>query len=52
MAKNILKASKTRKARFTPNMKNFETSLSYEGLKLKEADRYLTVAELKQKYAR
>ncbi|PWW37014.1 hypothetical protein DFO83_106157 [Idiomarina loihiensis] len=52
MTNAILKTSKTRKARFTPNMKNFETSLSYEGLKLKEANRHLTVAELKQKYAR
>ena len=52
MTNAILKTSKTRKTRFTPNMKNFEISLSYEGLKLKEANRHLTVSELKQKYAR
>jgi hypothetical protein len=38
-----------RKAKFTPKMENFRTSLMYEGLTLKNNQ---SIAALKRKYAR
>ena len=40
------------KAKFTPKMDNYKTSLGYEGLTLKPADENLSIEELKRKYAR
>ena len=40
------------KTRFTPNLENFKTSLSYEGLVFKEKSKTHSIAELKRKYAR
>ncbi len=44
--------STPRKTKFTPNVENFKTSLSYEGLTLKEKSKTQSIAELKRKYAR
>ncbi|MBM7073939.1 hypothetical protein JQC92_18185 [Shewanella sp. 202IG2-18] len=41
-----------KKSGFKPKMKNFKTSLSYEGLTLKDSDKDLTIDELKRLYAR
>ncbi|WP_197414310.1 hypothetical protein [Lacimicrobium alkaliphilum] len=40
------------KARFTPKMDNFRTSLMYEGLTLKKNPENQSIADLKRKYAR
>lgn len=52
MANTVSKNSNSRKARFTPNMDNFEVSLSYEGLTLKKSNERKTIMALKRKYAR
>ncbi len=36
MKNTVSKTGNSRKGRFTPNMNNFEVSLSYEGLTLKK----------------
>ncbi len=41
-----------KKSGFKPNVKNFETSLSYEGLTLKNSDKDSSTGELKKLYAR
>lgn len=41
-----------RKAKFTPKMENFRTSLMYEGLTLKNIGENQSIAALKRKYAR
>lgn len=48
----VSKTSNCRKSRFTPNMDNFEVSLSYEGLTLKKRHERKSITELKRKYAR
>lgn len=41
-----------KKSGFKPKLKNFKTSLSYEGLTLKDSEKDLSIAELKKIYAR
>jgi len=38
--------------KFVPKMKNFETSLNYEGLFVKNENENKSIVELRQKYAR
>lgn len=45
-------SSTQRKSKFTPNLENFKTSLSYEGLSLKQKAKAQTIADLKRKYER
>ena len=42
----------SRKEKFTPNLENYKTSLSYEGLSLKAKGKPRSISELKRKYAR
>lgn len=37
---------------FTPNIKNYRTSLAYEGLALKKSSESKTIADLKRQYSR
>tara|TARA_B100000780_G_scaffold260398_1_gene212098 strand:- start:1 stop:159 length:159 start_codon:yes stop_codon:yes gene_type:complete len=52
MKNTVSKTGNSRKGRFTPNMNNFEVSLSYEGLTLKKSNDRQSIADLKRKYAR
>jgi hypothetical protein len=52
MTTTASKDNNERKAKFTPNMDNFEVSLSYEGLSLKKSNEIKSIADLKRKYAR
>jgi hypothetical protein len=49
---SVVSKSTPRKDKFTPNLDNFRTSLSYEGLNLKQKAKSQTIADLKRKYAR
>lgn len=46
------KTNSDKHERFVPNIENFNTSLRYEGLKMKESSKKQTIASLKRKYAR
>ncbi|WP_178306454.1 hypothetical protein [Vibrio algicola] len=50
MDKNLKHSNKPTE-KFTPDLKNFETSLSYEGMELK-AHKSRSIKDLKQQYAR
>ncbi len=52
MAQVQIRPKKTISSKFIPKMKNFETSLQYEGLFVKNENKNKSVAELRQKYAR
>lgn len=52
MSDTVSKTTNGQKVKFTPNMRNFEVSLSYEGLVLKKASDHQSIASLKRKYAR
>lgn len=52
MTNSVSTNSLKNKARFTPNMDNFKTSLMYEGLILKKSSESKTIEDLKRKYAR
>ena len=52
MKNTVAKISNSQKGRFTPNMDNFEVSLSYEGLALKKSNERKSITDLKRKYAR
>ncbi|CAH6780665.1 conserved hypothetical protein [Vibrio chagasii] len=44
--------SKRQKATFTPSLKNFKTSLGYEGMTINKKSNVQTIEDLKRKYAR
>lgn len=48
MRKSIL----VTKEKFVTSLDNYKTSLSYEGLSLKNKGKKLSISELKRKYAR
>ena len=52
MAQVQLRPKKTINRKFVSKMKNFETSLRYEGLFVKNENKNKSVVELRQKYAR
>ncbi|MDF2176875.1 hypothetical protein P2G88_01240 [Aliiglaciecola sp. CAU 1673] len=52
MAHPAAKTPKKDGAKFIPKMENYETSLAYEGMALKQEDRNKSIAELRRKYAR
>lgn len=52
MTDSVTTNSAKTKARFTPKMDNFRTSLMYEGLTLKKNSENQSIADLKRKYAR
>ena len=52
MAHTVSKNSNHQKERFSPNIQNYEVSLSYEGLELKKTNERKTIVDLKRKYAR
>jgi len=52
MIKSESQNSNKRASDFKPNMKNFLTSLAYEGLAVKKDNAGKSIKELKLKYAR
>ena len=52
MAQVQLRSKKTISRKFVPKIKNFETSLNYEGLFVKNDNKNKSIVELRQKYAR